>query len=379
MYVRAIYRNLYNFFKYRKIRVLSIKMLELLNKPIYRIGMDVTNRCNLRCIMCPNSLEQFYNTKHAPMSLELFEKIAKQIFPKTRFIDFSNLFEPFMAPNFLDYLRITRKYCPGHISIPTNGMLMNEKIVEEMINEDLADELQFSIDGTTAKTYNSIRQNADFDTIVSILDKINKEKKAHNKKTPKLRVNYTLLERNIDDLNGVYDFVKKYGIEVLQLRHARLGRDFSNLFNESVFYHKEHFDTVLKKVIKQFSKDKSVTFIHPVLFEDKHSFITDKSGCAYAWTHFSILASGDIKICNVGIIGNLEKQSFKEILNSDRVKQIRRDLLKGKEDIVCSNCYTVSDLIDVQDENSFIQKDAIPDQDLGGFKQAKDKEPVGKK
>lgn len=47
------------------------------------IRMDTINLCNLRCKMCYYSSD--YNRRKEQMDPSLFQKIAEQVFPKTRF------------------------------------------------------------------------------------------------------------------------------------------------------------------------------------------------------------------------------------------------------------------------------------------------------
>ena len=362
MFTKVIYRNIYNTIKSRRLRVMVLKGMQLFGLPTYRINIDTINTCNLRCIMCYMSLEDLHQTKSQVMPIELFESIAQQTFPRTRFLELSCGFEPFMNKKFLDYVRIARKLCPGHISICTNGLLMTESTINKIFSENLLNEIIISMDGITESSYNKIRVNGSFSKLLSVLDCIKKQKEA-SKNNIIVRINYTMMKNNIEELENVYNFVKEYNIDVLQLRHAKLTIPFTHLYGDSLFFHQELYDSVLTTVRKQFANDKSKTLIYPPLFSENQNKtnVANKANCAYAFFNFIISSNGDVNMCSIGNMGNFHQQSFQEMLASPSVKQIHRQLLKGNYQELCKACYIVSDIGDVQHKSTFIQEKLVPD------------------
>ena len=362
MFTKVIYRNIYNTIKFRRLRVMALKIMQLLGIPTYRINIDTINTCNLRCIMCYMSLEEMHQTKSEIMPIELFESIAKQTFHQTRFLELSCGFEPFMNKKFIDYIRIARKLCPGHISICTNGLLMKEQTIYEIFNENLLDEIIISIDGITEFTYNNIRVNGSFSKLLSVLNSIKKQKEI-SRKNIIIRINYTMMKSNIEELKDIYDFVKNYQIDVLQLRHAKLTLPFAHLYNEALFFHQELYDSTIKIIRNQFKQDKSKTLIYPPLFSESNNktSIANKANCAYAFFNFIISSNGDVNMCSIGKIGNFHQQSFQGMLESPAIKQIHQQLLKGDYQELCKECYIVSDIGDVQHKSTFIQERFVPD------------------
>ena len=351
---KYFYRVAYTALGSRKNKARAIKLCEFLKIPAYRVGIDINNTCNLKCIMCYMS---FLSPQRQIMSLELFIKIAEQIFPKTKFLDLSCSFEPFMVNNFIEYARHARKHCPGEISLCTNGLLMNKDIITKIVKEKLLDEINISCDGLTEKTYNSIRINGDFKKLLMVLQTIKEERDRLNTKIPVIRLNYTMLKRNLEELEGIYDFTKYFNINCLQLRHAKLTNPFSSLFDESLYFHQNLSDKILTGVIKKFSKDSTKTLIHPPLFSSQQEFISRKNTCAYPWFNFIINSKGNLNMCNIGVIGDFKTHTLNQILASKFVQQVKYDLLQGKTNKMCDQCYTVSDLESVQDETTFIRKD----------------------
>jgi MoaA/NifB/PqqE/SkfB family radical SAM enzyme len=308
-------RNIYNLLDSREIRIWIIHILRKIGVPYIRIGFDTNNMCNLRCIICYFSLKNFKPKPHV-MTLSQFETIAKDVFPKTRILDLSCSYEPFMTKNFLDYLRIARKYTPGTISICTNGLLLNKHIVETLFGEALIDEIDISMDGLSETCYNSIRIGGDFNNLLNKLELLRIAKENYPHKI-KYRINYTMMLRNIEEVMEIHDFARQYSIDMVQLRHVKLTSEFKNLFNESLVFHKELFDKVMKKVIGDFKNDKSIILIHPPLFSLPHLNAARKLRALSV--NFMIDAFGNLMLCNIGTVATLSLVD--SIYNSTEVKQ----------------------------------------------------------
>src|SRR5436309_94158 len=141
------------------------------------IRMDTINLCNLRCKMCYYSFD--YKRKKEQMDVELFSKIADEIFAKTRFLYLSCATEPLMNKQFADFVRITGKYKVPFTSFCTNGQLLNSAVIESCIDSQIS-EIIFSIDGATAETYEAIRRGGKWDRLVKNLDLLQDMKRQMN-------------------------------------------------------------------------------------------------------------------------------------------------------------------------------------------------------
>ena len=73
--------------------------------------------------------------------------------------------------------------------------------------------------------------------------------------------------------------------------------------------------------------------------------------CVMPWMHLHAWPDGKAMLCcvanggdNMGEVGDFSKNTFEEIINSEKLKEIRLDLLKGKRVVQCSSCYNQEDL-----------------------------------
>lgn len=65
--------------------------------------------------------------------------------------------------------------------------------------------------------------------------------------------------------------------------------------------------------------------------------------CAVPWNHFEVWPTGDIRTCSKGqFFGNINETSIENILNSNKVRSIKDDLLADKLNKNCNGCHKLT-------------------------------------
>ena len=131
-----------------------------LDYPPLRLWIEVTNRCNLQCVICPNS----ERTAFGNMEFSLFKKIINEASSFVREVKLFLGGEPLLHPEIftmIDYARTKGLLTEIH----TNGTLLNQEKSRDLLDSRL-DVLSISFDGIDRESYQSIRVNADFDQVV---------------------------------------------------------------------------------------------------------------------------------------------------------------------------------------------------------------------
>ncbi len=121
----------------------------------------LTKACNLACTFCVD-----YETLGAKrVSLENFDKVARQLFPTARLVSICSGGEPYLHKGLEDLLRVARRYRVA-TWVLSNGMLLREDRIRTIVREGLITTHGFSFDGYEAATVEAIRVNAKIDTIL---------------------------------------------------------------------------------------------------------------------------------------------------------------------------------------------------------------------
>jgi MoaA/NifB/PqqE/SkfB family radical SAM enzyme len=77
---------------------------------------------------------------------------------------------------------------------------------------------------------------------------------------------------------------------------------------------------------------------------DKKHLLTDsKTFCMFPWMHLNVTPLGNVYPCcssdYTEPFANVKDSSLKDIFNNDKMKQLRLDMLAGKDSSICTYCY----------------------------------------
>ena len=78
---------------------------------------------------------------------------------------------------------------------------------------------------------------------------------------------------------------------------------------------------------------------------DAEQLIKNKSFCPLPWTGFIVRQNGDIKNCilSTQVIGNIDDAPISEILNGEKNKKIKQQMLADQKPSSCSGCYKLEE------------------------------------
>jgi radical SAM protein with 4Fe4S-binding SPASM domain len=164
------------------------------------VRMDTTNRCNLRCRMCPMRLaDRDPDRVWTDMDPALFARVADQVFPLARRVGLSCGAEPFCNPAFEDYLAGLHRADVPIREVVTNGTLMGEGEVGALLRYPPTS-LTVSIDGASPETHAAIRGGADLGAVLDAVGRLVDRRKG---RFPMVSFSMTLQRSNLDELQGV--------------------------------------------------------------------------------------------------------------------------------------------------------------------------------
>jgi len=306
------------------------------------VFMDQNNKCNLRCIMCGFSDIRVKSIPKYDMPLWLFEKIAKEIFPKANYLALSCLTEPLMTIDFykrLDYLKV----CPVPFTeIVTNGVLLDEKIITKMIEVGIS-RLAISIDSHDPLIYESIRIGSKLEKVIKNIKIFNGLKKLLGSKLPALRINHVLMEMNIDKFSQFLKFVESLEAQCIDVRTIIPIEHSGYRWQERKLF----FDKVVKarEELHQWTQETGIEDIGYLRWQYEEIILKDNSGekiiCKKPWDSIAIHANGDLMPCISwarGKVANIADRSFEDIWNSQELNRIRDEFEKERPGIDCMHC-----------------------------------------
>jgi len=270
--------------------------------------IQTINTCNGSCTMCPYSKKKPERVER--ISNELFEKIINEIVQHSKSSRYTYIHmylqnEPILDKDIFRKLRYIKDKSKENVitGLTTNGTLLTPDKIPDLISSDL-DELVVSLDAFTKETYSKIRKGLDFDKVNENLEALIKSDYKNS-----IFVEFTKQKENAKELNDFIEYWKKKGLPILLFNISNRGGEVEN-FDE---YRMKAGKTVLLFRLKRFILKRMIRC------------------CPLVLTTFNIRSNGDVIICcndyteNL-ILGNINKNSIKEIWNSEKYKNIRKYL-----------------------------------------------------
>lgn len=190
----------------------------------HQISYDITNRCNFRCLHCYNA-----SGENCFIDEEMTDAQVISFMYDIASMELINLCfcggEPLLRKELIcESAQILRKGGIWHISLVTNGYLLNEKMAEDLVASGV-NRFQVSMDGADAQTHQRLRQMpGSFD---KTLDAVKLFKKAG---ADNIDVAFCPTGFNIDQIEDVCHMCKELGVNGIRVQPLMLsGRAVKNV------------------------------------------------------------------------------------------------------------------------------------------------------
>lgn len=350
-------KKLYDILANDKIRAACLEISEKVGIKKDIIRMDTNNLCNIECIMCNHKIERptASSKEQNIMSFENYQKTFDFFAKNCRMLYLSCGHEPLMTPHFERYLSYAKAKHVPFVSLCTNAMLLNEKIIKCLVDEKI-NEIIISFNGYNERDYNRIMKKSNYEVVVNNIRKLSDYKKLKNSQYPKIRINSLLMKSNVMSFDKLIEFIHKYDADKLQIRELSLYGDQNDIEEVKLELtsniNSDELNDIFAKLRKNVNdlRNEGKTIIIPQMllknqYKDRKSIIK-KSNCSIPYFSYWIEHDGMIRICSYdkqSYIGNVFKDDLKTINKNRDI--YRKRALSGKCD--SRNCVQNIDSSDV--------------------------------
>lgn len=335
----------------------------IFNPPkIYHIGL--VTQCNLNCLMCPaHGPSSKFSSKGIKMDEVLLEAALsglKYYSSHIKRIGLSDFGEPFLYSDIFQALDRIHQACPkAEISITTNGTLLSDHIIDQILNSSTTD-ICISLDAGTKQKYEKIRLGANFEQVIANIKKLVETRNQRGANLPRISTNFVLLRANIHELPDYVRIAINIGVDYIGTVNP-FGF-FDSDKNEALYeipraegifsrisrtlFPKEDYLEIVRDCAKLAIKAK-IAFGVPNFIPGKSGLNCLFNGRCYAF----IVPSGDVYPCctlsamgnekgsSVEPMGNIRHESFQTIWESERYSKFREAFFKGElPHLACAKC-----------------------------------------
>jgi radical SAM protein with 4Fe4S-binding SPASM domain len=255
------------------------------------IRIELTNRCNLACIMCPiTEMER----KLGNMEMDLFKKIVADAAANgTTFVYLHAWGESTIHRDIFDMVREAKKV-GLQVGLSTNCTLLDEKRAQAIIDSGL-DFLILSMDGAVKETYEKVRKNGEFEVVRKNITRM-LAAKARAGRGPFTVLQLIKMTETQAEVDGFVDYWRE-------------------IAPDSVF------------VKKLWTWDGKAEDINRLLVEELPDAVN--TVCHALWKQLVIHWNGDVVPCCTDIegklhLGNVRERTLGEIWNGKPMRALRR-------------------------------------------------------
>lgn len=166
------------------------------------IRFEVTNKCNAHCLMCPR---EKMTRSQGILDMGLYKKtLDDAVDMGANVVSLENYGETFMDPYFFERAAYAKSKGIPVYTI-TNGSLFSCELADKALL--YLDKIRFSVYGTTKEVYERIHKGLNFDTVVSNIEYLLKRKTETKSILPRVEVYFLIVDENKHQLE---DFKKRW-------------------------------------------------------------------------------------------------------------------------------------------------------------------------
>lgn len=282
-------------------------------KRFKKVYIETTNICNLSCNFCPKT-----KRKLQFMDEESFEKVIESIKPYTDYVYFHLMGEPFLNKNLENFLDISNRY-GLKVNITTNGTLINN-VKDILLKGKSLRQVNISL--------HSFEANDNNISLEEYLDNVTKFMLEANEKT-NIITSIRLWNMDSEEIKGS----NKYNEYIINSIEKKL--------NLSI----DLKEAILKSRGIKLKDRMYLNMAEKFEWPDINKFdIDDEVFCYGLRDQMGVLVDGTVVPCCLDSegnipLGNIFKEDLKDILESDRAKNLYDGFSKrcAVEDL-CKKC-----------------------------------------
>lgn len=301
-----------------------------------RLVFELTNACNLNCVMCGRNAAQFRPTMFPMDVFHSFEPLM-DIVEEVTLMGWG---EPTIHPHFREMLEIINNHSARKYFC-SNGMTLAK--IKDAIFDYNVDVFAVSLDGATDETNSKIRRGSDIHQISEDLKGIVKEREKRGSQYPWINFVFCAMDSNIEELPALVQLAANIGIDEVKVVYLTVFEQ--SLLHETLWGKEEKVRRIFSEVV-ELGEKLGITLKLPHLIGEDIGGDAYHKDCFVAWRDFFLGSDGFVRPCMSTPIQffpyDMEKP-FMELWNSDLYQRYRATVNDAQAmDAPCKRCYQSS-------------------------------------
>ena len=321
---------------------------------LFNLQLDTINLCNLQCKECSAHLIRDV-VNPLPMAPATLRIVADQIFPYCNDVNFAALAEPWMSPVIEDAIDLARARGVPFLQMISNAALLTERRARKLIDVQF-NRISVSTDAATPETYARIR-GGPFEKVIQNLRRLGELKARAGSTLPQLKFNFVMLRSNLREMPAMVDLAHELGAELIDFRlpfllqrqglEEELPTRDPELMDEMILATRERMKALglaVEQLPETNAERRARSYRSPVVERHPGPAPDGLPHCDAPWGFLVIWPTGDVHPCCSPYMlssparGNLNRETFAQILTGPLYEQLRGELIKGAFNEHCAQC-----------------------------------------
>ncbi len=280
------------------------------------VSFQNTHICNLRCPHCQThgtaEGRNHCNDKRLNMDVAMLKRVAEEVLPFADEFTLTLTGEPLATPDLENILHLLSPF-GAKLDLITNGTLLTKEKLRLLI--PILKRVRISVDGATARTFESIRLGANFGKVLNRIKLLTLTCNRFPKRfKPEISLSYTIMGSNITELPDILDIAVQVGVSLVKGDFIQIF--YPDLADESVELYKPLYNAYHAEAMGK-AKKLGINLILPLPFSGVKPSRTNRVNGEN--TIMPVLSSDVLKL-------SLEPQNW---LDMKRLRRDAGDLLTG--------------------------------------------------
>lgn len=299
-----------------------------------RVVLELTNACNLKCIMCGRDE---FNNRFFDLS---YLKKLDNVLEHTEEVTLFGWGEPTIHPKFVDILKYIDHF-PVRKYFVTNGTGLLK--LKNAIFDYKVDIIAVSLDGASASTNDRIRMGSSFEKIVADLSTIVKEKNKRKSSLPYMNFVFTAMQSNLHELPEMIKLAARIGLEEVKAVYLTVFSE--SLLHESLWDCTSEVKDIFDEAV-QLSEVLGIKIKLPYIRGEDVAGQKFHKDCFVGWRDFFLGSDGYVRPCQstaMKLFHYNKYSTFEEMWNSSEYQDLRsRVNAPDSMPEECKRCYQSS-------------------------------------
>jgi|GEM_PF-237033 len=298
------------------------------------LNIAITDMCNLGCKHCPRTYDDSIDLDQ--LEPERVKAIIEEVSPQTAQIQISaGLGEPLLYRGVFDVIEYAKDR-NMNVRMMSNATVLDEEKANRLLDLGL-DHLAISLDGATPETYEKIRVGADFENVISNVDRFCTLRDERGCKVQTQLSPVLFVDENLEELPRFVEIAAEIGVHKVGFNDLIPSPEMEGISTTNLDTASEEQLARVEEVFEETRRRAEELGVSLKLPTEQ-----DESACTEPWHMLTVTTKGKVRPCCTGpwgtFVGDLVEDGIDEIWRGEAFIQWREQMLSDNPQQACVDC-----------------------------------------